>query len=189
MLLPVFAYGFPVLRKVCTDITSDYPGLQQLISDMFETASFAKGVGLAAPQIGIPIRLFIIDTTDIDEKERQEKTEPVKKVFINARMLEETGEEWKYNEGCLSIPKIREDVIRKLAIRIKYLDEKFIPHAETFTDIPARIIQHEYDHIEGKLFIDRLSPLRRALLKGRLTDIVKGKVQVDYKIKFHTSKI
>lgn len=188
MLLPVFAYGSPILRKVCSDITPDYPGLQQLISDMFETTSFAKGVGLAAPQIGIPVRLFIIDTTAIEPDEQKEKPEQLEKVFINARMIEEAGEEWKYNEGCLSIPKIREDVKRKPVIRIKYLDEKFIQHEETFTGIPARIIQHEYDHIEGKLFTDRLSPLRRALLKSRLTDIAKGKVQVSYKMKFPSSK-
>jgi peptide deformylase len=188
MLLPIFAYGSPVLRKVCADIDKNYPNLQQLIADMFETTSFAKGVGLAAPQIGLSIRLFIVDASSFASDGEHPELAGFKKVFINARIIEEKGEEWKYSEGCLSIPKIREDVLRKPTIRIKYLDENFISYEESFTGIPARIIQHEYDHIEGKLFTDRISPLRRALLKSRLADIARGNVDVEYKMKFPLKK-
>ena len=155
---------------------------------MFETMANAKGVGLAAPQVGKSIRLFIVDGSPFAEGDEHPELKDFKKVFINAKILEEKGEEWKYNEGCLSIPKIREDVVRKPAIRIKYMDENFKVHEEAFTGIPARIIEHEYDHIEGKLFIDRIKPLRRTLLKGRLNDISKGNVDVDYKMKFPLKK-
>ncbi len=188
MILPVVAYGDPVLRKAGIDIDKNYPGLQKLISNMFETMTNAKGVGLAAPQVGKSIRLFVVDASAFAEDNEHPELKDFKKVFINAKILEEKGEEWKYNEGCLSIPKIREDVFRKPTIRIKYLDENFAEHEETFTGIPARIIEHEYDHIEGKLFIDRISTLRRTLLKSKLNDIVKGKVDVDYKMKFPAKK-
>src|ERR1051326_6808560 len=166
MILPITAYGDAVLRKTAADIDRNYPELQKLISDMFDTMANAKGVGLAAPQVGRSIRLFVVDASAFAEDNEHPELKDFKKVFINAKILEEKGDEWKYNEGCLSIPKIREDVFRKPTIRIKYLDENFSEHEETFTGIPARIIEHEYDHIEGKLFIDRISPLRRTLLKS-----------------------
>ena len=197
MILPIVAYGDPVLRKKGVEISKDHPGLDKLIADMFETMYDAKGVGLAAPQVGKAIRLFIVDAAPFAEDEEEEKGKPdpeteklkrFKKIFINARMIEEEGEEWKFNEGCLSIPKIREEVERKPVIRIEYLDEHFKKHKETFDGVAARIIQHEYDHIEGKLFVDRISPLRKRLLKGKLLDISKGKVDVAYKMKFPVSK-
>ena len=188
MILPITAYGDAVLRKTAADIDRNYPELQKLISDMFDTMANAKGVGLAAPQVGRSIRLFVVDASAFAEDNEHPELKDFKKVFINAKILEEKGDEWKYNEGCLSIPKIREDVFRKPTIRIKYLDENFSEHEETFTGIPARIIEHEYDHIEGKLFIDRIKPLRRTLLKGRLNDIAKGNVEVDYKMKFPLRK-
>lgn len=178
MKLPIVAYGDPVLKKVCVDIDQDYPNLQQLISDMFETMYNANGVGLAAPQIGQAIRLFIVDTK-ADEDE-----EVFKKVFINAQILEETGEPWAFNEGCLSIPDVREDVMRKPNILIRYYDENWQLHEEHVDGFAARVIQHEYDHIEGKLFTDKLSLLRRQLLKSRLDSIAKGNVRTDYKMRF-----
>ncbi|HEY4800934.1 MAG TPA: peptide deformylase [Bacteroidia bacterium] len=188
MILPIVAYGDPVLRKVGIDIDKNYPDLQKLIADMFETMNHAKGVGLAAPQVGKAIRLFIVDGSPFAENDEHPELKDFKKIFINAHILEEKGEEWKYNEGCLSIPKIREDVVRKPTIRMKYVDENFTEHEETFTGIPARIIQHEYDHIEGKLFVDRIKPLRRTLLKSRLNDIMKGNVDINYKMKFPLKK-
>lgn len=199
MILPIVVYGDPVLRKVCTEIEKGHEGLDKLIADMFETMYNASGVGLAAPQIGKAIRLFIVDThpfvesddeEDDDEftKEEREQLEKFKKVFINARMIEEVGEEWKFNEGCLSIPKIREDVSRNEEITIEYYDEKFKKHTETFNGLIARVIQHEYDHIEGKLFTDKISPLRRKLISGKLTDISKGKIGADYKTKVYVAK-
>lgn len=188
MILPIIAYGDPVLRKRGVSIDKNYPGLQKLIADMFETLANAKGVGLAAPQIGLSIRLFIVDGGPFAEDDKRSELKDFKKVFINPEILEEQGEEWIYNEGCLSIPKIREDVKRKSIIRVKYLDEQFMEHEETFTDISARIVQHEYDHVEGKLFIDRINPLRRTLLKSRLNAIAKGNVEVDYKMKFFLKK-
>jgi len=188
MILPIVAYGDPVLRKVGSDIDRSYPGLTKLIEDMFATLENAKGVGLAAPQIGKAIRLFIVDGSPFAEEDEHPELKDFRKVFINAHMVEEKGDEWAYNEGCLSIPKIREDVKRKPTIRIKYLDENFTAHEETFTGIPARIIQHEYDHIDGKLFIDRINTLRRTLLKSRLSDITKGNVDIEYKMKFHLKK-
>ncbi|MBI3500811.1 MAG: peptide deformylase [Bacteroidetes bacterium] len=184
MILPILAYGDPILRKPGTDIDKNYPDLQKLIADMFDTMNNAKGVGLAAPQVGKSIRLFIVDGSPFNEDNEHPELKDFKKIFINPKIIEEKGEEWKYNEGCLSIPKIREDVQRKPTITIKYVDANFVEHEETFTGISARIIEHEYDHIEGKLFIDRINPLRRTLLKSRLNDIAKGKVEIEYKMKF-----
>ncbi len=196
MILPIVAYGDPVLRKMGVDIDKDYPNLEQLIADMFDTMNNALGVGLAAPQIGRAIRLFIVDTKPFAERdeddedddeftpEERAQLEEFKQVFINARIVEEDGEEWAFNEGCLSIPKIREDVYRKPKLRIKYLDEKFVEHDKVFEGLIARVIQHEYDHIEGKLFTDKISPLRRRMIQGKLNDISKGKVQIGYKMRF-----
>lgn len=190
MIFPIVAYGASVLRKVCQDISPDYPGLASLIDDMWETMYESNGVGLAAPQINKDIRLFVIDSTQIFDhlEENEQNLYPdgpgVKKVFLNARVLSLEGKEWTYNEGCLSIPKIREDVLRSEKVTIQYFDENFQAHTETFNGITARVILHEYDHIEGKLFIDYLKPLRKKLLKGKLTDISKGKIKVDYKMIF-----
>ncbi|MEJ5993947.1 peptide deformylase [Pedobacter sp. Du54] len=178
MKLPIVAYGDPVLKKVCVDIEETYPDLQQLISNMFETMNNANGVGLAAPQVGLPIRLFIVDT------KAEEDEEIFKKVFINAQILEETGEPWAFNEGCLSIPEIREDIMRKPTILIRYYDQNWKLHEEKVSGFAARVIQHEYDHIEGKLFTDKLSLLRKQLLKSRLDAISKGNVKTDYKMRF-----
>ena len=184
MILPVFAYGHPVLRKLCEEISPTYPEINKLIEDMFETTKNAQGIGLAAPQIGIPIRLFIVDGSPIAKEEENEELENFRKVFINAEMLSEDGDAWDFNEGCLSIPEIREPVSRKPYINIRYYDAEFNQHIERFSDIQARIIQHEYDHIEGKLFVDHLNALKRRLLKRKLTDISKGKVDIGYKMKF-----
>jgi peptide deformylase len=188
MILSIVAYGDPVLRKMGVDIDKNYPDLAKLIADMFETMAKAKGVGLAAPQVGKPIRLFVVDGSPFAEDEEHPELKDFKKVFINAHMVEEKGDEWIYSEGCLSIPKIREDVKRKPTLRMKYMDENFVPYEETFTGIAARILQHEYDHIDGKLFIDRINTLRRTLLKSRLADISKGNVDVEYKMKFPLKK-
>jgi peptide deformylase len=190
MVLPIIAYGNPVLRKVGVDITPAYPGLEKLIEDMWETLYNSKGVGLAAPQVNKDIRLFIIDSVqiienlDVDEKDNYPGDDGYKGVFINARIEEVNGEEWPYNEGCLSIPKIREDILRKESVTIRFLDENFVEHNRTFIGVTARVILHEYDHIEGKLFIDYLKPLKKSLLKRKLNDISKGKVSVDYKMAF-----
>jgi peptide deformylase len=190
MILPIVAYGAPVLRTVAKDITPEYPGLSKLIEDMWETMYASNGVGLAAPQINREIRLFVIDSArifeEMDDKERKEYPDApgVKQVFINAHIKELNGDEWSYNEGCLSIPKIREDVFREEEVVIEFVDENFQPRTETYNGITARVILHEYDHIEGKLFIDHLKPLKRKLLKGKLDDISKGKVKVDYKMSF-----
>ncbi len=189
MILPIVAYGDPVLRKKAVEISKDYPELKTLIDNMWETMYNASGVGLAAPQIGLAIRLFVVDTTpfsDDDEltEEEQQQLKGFKKVFINAKIEEEQGEEWTFNEGCLSIPDIREDVDRKPRITITYSDEGFNQHTETYDGLLARVIQHEYDHIEGILFTDKLSSLKKRLLKGRLDKITKGKIQVDYKMRF-----
>lgn len=193
MVLPIVAYGDPVLRKVGKDITPEYPELKTLLANMWETMYKANGVGLAAPQVGLPIRLFLVDTSPFadDEEltpEEQEELRGFKKVFINAHMEEETGSNWAFNEGCLSIPDIREDVARKDTITISYLDENFKPHKQEFTGLLARVIQHEYDHIEGILFTDKLSSLKKRLLKGRLNNISKGKIEVDYKMRFPALK-
>ncbi|MEO6136219.1 MAG: peptide deformylase [Ginsengibacter sp.] len=191
MVLPIVAYGNPVLRKVGLDITSEYEGLSKLISDMWETMYNSKGVGLAAPQINRNIRLFlmdsvqIIDNLDEDEVEEYAGDLGYKGAFINARILDELGNDWAYNEGCLSIPKIREDIYRKEKVTIHFFDENFEEHTKTFTGITARVILHEYDHIEGKLFIDYLKPLKKSLLKRKLSDISSGKISVDYKMLFN----
>jgi len=191
MVLPIVAYGNPVLRKVGQEISPDYPGLQKLIEDMWETMYNSKGVGLAAPQVNKDIRLFVMDSLQIlenleeDEKNDYPGDEGYKGVFINARIKEIDGDEWPYNEGCLSIPKIREDILRRETITIHFFDESFMEHTKTFTGITARVILHEYDHIEGKLFIDYLKPLKKNLIKRKLNDISKGKVSVDYRMSFN----
>jgi peptide deformylase len=190
MILPIVAYGAPILRTVAKDIDPDYPGLAKLIEDMWETMYASNGVGLAAPQINRDIRLFVMDSkqifTNLDaEDEGKFPDGPgIKQVFINPHIVELHGDEWPYNEGCLSIPKIREDIYRTQEVTIEYFDENFEPHTGTFDGVTGRIIQHEYDHIEGKLFIDYMKPLKRKLLKGKLDDISKGKVKVDYKMMF-----
>ena len=187
MILPIVAYGASVLRKVCDPIDSSYPNIKVLIDDMWETMYESNGVGLAAPQINKHIRLFVVDSAQIfANAEPEDDTYPdapgVKKAFINAQIVELSGKEWVYNEGCLSIPKIREDVSRHENVTLSYLDENFVAHTETFTGMTARVILHEYDHIEGKLFIDYVKPLKRKMLQGELNDINKGKVRVDYKM-------
>jgi peptide deformylase len=189
MIYPIVAYGDPVLRKKAQDITADYPNLSALIDDMFETMYAASGIGLAAPQIGKSIRIFIVDATPFEDDEDLSEADRTllgqfKKVFINAEIVEERGEEWVFNEGCLSIPDIREDVFRKDEITIKYLDADFKEHEEVFSGIAARIIQHEYDHIEGILFTDKLSSLKKRLLRKRIQLISSGKVKTDYKMRF-----
>lgn len=193
MILPIVAYGDPVLRKKAKQVPQDYPDLKELIKNMWETMYYAYGVGLAAPQVGLPLRLFVIDPTPFAEDEsltEEEKKElsGLKKVFINPRILAEEGEEWPFNEGCLSIPDIREDVFRKPRITIEYQDEDFNLHTESFEGLGARVIQHEYDHIEGVLFTDKLSSLKKRLIKGKLSNISKGKIQTDYKMRFPLAK-
>ncbi len=193
MIIPIVAYGDPVLRKVAADIDSDYPKLKGLITDMWETMYKANGVGLAAPQIGRSIRLFLVDTTPFADDEELSKEERkalngFKKVFINAKIEQEVGEEWTFNEGCLSIPDVREDVKRKDTITISYLDENFKAHKATYDGLLARVIQHEYDHIQGVLFTDKLSSLKKRLLKGRLKSISQGKIAVDYRMRFPEMK-
>ena len=182
MILPIVAYGDQVLKKKAVDIDEQYPNLKELIDNMFETMENANGVGLAAPQIGKAIRLFVVDASPFEDKDPE--LADFVQVFINAQIVEESGKEWVFNEGCLSIPTVREDILRKPNILIRYYDEHFDYYEEEFSGLAARIIQHEYDHIEGKLFTDRVSALKRTLLKGKLNDISKGKVDVDYKMKF-----
>lgn len=185
MILPIIAYGDPVLRKVGRDIDKEYPKLSQLIADMFETMYHARGVGLAAPQIGLDIRLFIVDASPFDnDDEDKPELKNFKKIFINAYIIDETGNEWPFNEGCLSIPEIREDVNRLSNIKIKYQDENFNHYEESYNGILARIIQHEYDHIEGKLFVDKISPIKKRLIAKKLDAITKGLVKPDYKMKY-----
>lgn len=186
MKLPIIAYGDSVLRKKASDITQDYPELPALIENMFETMYGAHGVGLAAPQIGLSIRLFVIDATSFAEDEPALAN--FKKVFINPQIIEEGGDKWAFNEGCLSIPEIREDISRHETVTLSYFDENWVQHEETYSGLAARVIQHEYDHIEGKLFTDKLSPLRKAMLKNRLDSISKGTINVDYKMKFPALK-
>lgn len=182
MILPIYAYGQPVLKQVAKDIEPDYPNLQQLLANMWETMYNADGVGLAAPQIGLSIRLFVIDTTQVQEKGKE--TEGFKRTFINAHKMEESGEPWAYEEGCLSIPKIRGDVDRPTTLRLRWMDEQFQPQEETFTGTNARVIQHEYDHIDGILFVEHFKPVKKHLMRRKLEEIRKGKVGVDYKMKF-----
>ncbi len=182
MILPVYVYGSPVLRKVTKDIDEDYEELSVLIENMFETMNQSDGVGLAAPQIGKSIRLFIVDASPLAEDDPE--LENFKKVFINAHIILEEGEKWEFNEGCLSIPGIREEVKRKPVIRIQYYDKNFEFHNEKYDGIKARIIQHEHDHLNGILFTDKVAPIRKRFLKNKLAAITKGKVEVAYKIKF-----
>lgn len=198
MVLPIVVYGDPVLRKKCVDIEKSHENLSTLIQNMYETMYEANGVGLAAPQVGKAIRLFVIDASpfaEVDEDEEPEFTaeemkqmDGFKKTFINAIITNEEGEEWKFNEGCLSIPKIREDVLRKPDVTIEYYDENFKKHKETYNGVIARVIQHEYDHIEGILFTDKISPFKRKMISGKLTDISKGKFRADYKTKVFIPK-
>lgn len=187
MKLPIIAYGDPVLKRKATDIDKNYPDLDKLIADMFETMYAAHGVGIAAPQIGLSIRLFVIDASPFAEDDAPELKD-FKKVFINAQIEEEEGNKWEFSEGCLSIPDIREDVSRHETIHIRYFDENWVEHREKYDGLAARVIQHEYDHIEGKLFTDKLSVLRKAMLKSKLEAIAKGQVKVDYKMKFPSLK-
>ena len=190
MILPIVAYGSPILRKICADITPEYAGLEKLLADMWETMYNSNGVGLAAPQVNKDIRLFVMDSEQIFENQDEDEKgmypdEPgFKGVFLNAHIVELNGKEWNYNEGCLSIPKIREDILRNESVTLNYADENFISHTTTFIGLTARIILHEYDHIDGKLFIDRIKPLKRTLLKRKLDDISKGKIHVDYRMVF-----
>ncbi|WP_299368612.1 peptide deformylase [Winogradskyella sp.] len=189
MILPIVAYGDAVLKKKAKEIDKDYPNLSELIANMYETMYGAFGVGLAAPQIGLPIRLFLVDTEpfsgdeDLPDEEK-EQLKSFKKTFINAKILEEDGDEWAFNEGCLSIPDVREDVFRQPKIKIQYQDENFETHTEEYDGLIARVIQHEYDHIEGILFTDKLSSFKKRLIKGKLTNISKGKIKIDYKMRF-----
>lgn len=193
MILPIVAYGDSVLRKKAVDIDQDYPFIKELIDNMFETMYNASGVGLAAPQIGKAIRLFVIDASpfyDYDDYPEDEQVfiKNFKKVFINAEIIEEDGNQWAFNEGCLSIPGINEDVNRQPTITIKYLDENFEAHEDTLSGITARVVQHEYDHIEGILFTDKISTFKKRLVKGKLDKISKGQVKADYPMSFPNAK-
>jgi len=193
MILPIVGYGDPVLREKCQDITPDYPELKQLVSDMYDTMYNAYGVGLAAPQVGLKIRLFVVDAKPFGEDdelspEEQERLKNFKKTFINAKILKEEGEEWCFNEGCLSIPEVREDVYRPERITIEYYDEDFNKHTDVYDGLIARVIQHEYDHIEGVLFTDRISSLKKRLIQKKLQNIMEGKTRPDYKMRFAAKK-
>ena len=189
MVLPIVAFGDPVLKTKAIEIDKDYPRLNELIANMYETMYGASGVGLAAPQIGKAIRLFLVDASpfaddeSFSEEEKKQLSE-FKKTFINPIIIEETGDEWAFNEGCLSIPDVREDVFRKPNIKIQYQDENFNTYIEEYNGLIARVIQHEYDHVEGILFTDKLSSFKKRLLKGKLTNISKGKIRIDYKMRF-----
>lgn len=185
MLLPIFAYGQPVLKKKAEPITAEYPDLKELIDNMWQTMYHADGVGLAAPQIGMSIRLFVIDTLEVERKIEKSDTDiGMKAVFINAQILEDEGESWTYEEGCLSIPRVTGDVERPKKIRIRWNDEDFVEHEAVFSGINARVIQHEYDHIEGQLFTEKLKPLKKRLIQRKLDDIRLGKIKTDYRMKF-----
>lgn len=193
MILPIVGYGDPVLRKKAEDISKDDPRLKQIITDMYETMYNAYGVGLAAPQVGLSIRLFVIDTKPFSEdedltKEEQEQLAGFRKTFINPVITKEEGEEWGFNEGCLSIPEVREDVYRHERITIEYYDEDFNRQTEVYDGLRARVIQHEYDHIEGILFTDRISSLKKRLIQKKLQNIMEGKTRPDYKMKFFAKK-
>ena len=193
MILPIVGYGDPVLRKVCENISADYPNFQDLLTNMYDTMYNAYGVGLAAPQIGLPIRLFVIDTEPFSDSEDLTPEEQVqlkgfKQTFINAKMIVEEGEEWSFNEGCLSIPEVREDVYRNEKITIEYVDENFVKKTQTYDGLIARVIQHEYDHIEGILFTDKISSLKKTLIKKKLQNIMDGKARPDYRMKFANKK-
>lgn len=193
MIIPIYGYGEPVLRQVGEEISSDYPNLKAIIENMYDTMYNAYGVGLAAPQVGLPIRLFIVDTEPFSDssdltKEEQLQLKNFKQTFINAKMLLEDGKEWGFNEGCLSIPDVREDVYRNERITIEYCDENFNKKTEVFDGLIARVIQHEYDHIEGILFTDKISMLKKTLIKKKLQNIMDGKAFPDYRMKFANKK-
>ncbi|MDX4975167.1 peptide deformylase [Myroides odoratimimus] len=193
MILSIVGYGDAVLRKVGEDITKDYPNLQELIANMYDTVYGAHGVGLAAPQVGLPIRLFVVDTAPFAEMDGNTEEEiafltTFKRTFINAKILKEEGEEWSFNEGCLSIPDVHEPVKRKSKIQIEYFDENFVKHVEEFDGLAARVIQHEYDHIEGVLFTDKISILKKKLISKKLNNILEGKIFTDYKMKLTKKK-
>lgn len=193
MILPIIGYGDPVLRKKADDITKDYPNLKETISNMYDTMYNAYGVGLAAPQVGLSIRLFIVDTKPFSEdedltKEEREQLGGFSKTFINPVILKEEGEEWGFNEGCLSIPEVREDVYRQERITIEYYDEDFNKHTDVYDGLIARVIQHEYDHVEGILFTDKISSLKKRLIQKKLQNIMEGKTRPDYKMKFVAKK-
>lgn len=193
MIVPIFGYGEPVLRKIGEELTPDYPNLQEIIANMYDTMYNAYGVGLAAPQIGLAVRLFVIDTEPFSDsedltKEEHEQLKGFKRTFINAKMLVEEGDEWGFNEGCLSIPDVREDVYRNEKITIEYCDENFNKKIEVFDGLIARVIQHEYDHIEGILFTDKISSLKKTLIKKKLQNIMEGKARPDYRMKFAAKK-
>ena len=194
MILPIVGYGDPVLRKIGEDISKDYPNLDELIANMYQTMYNAMGIGLAAPQIGLAIRLFVIDTEPFSDSENLSETEKTllksfKRTFINAKMIVEEGEQWGFNEGCLSIPDVREDVFRHEKITIEYFDEQFVKKTETFDGLIARVIQHEYDHIEGILFTDLISSLKKQLIKKKLANIMDGKARPDYRMRFCNKKV
>lgn len=180
MVLPIYVYGQPILRKIAEDIDKNFEDFEAFMANMWETMYKTDGVGLAAPQIGKSIRVFVIDANALSEDFPEALG--FKKAFINAHILEESGEEWAFNEGCLSLPNIREDVKRKPQITIQYYDENWNYHEDVFDGVVARVIQHEYDHLEGKMFVDRISPLRKRLLKSKLIAISKGKVDIKYRI-------
>ena len=194
MILPILGYGSPILKKAAIDISPQYPNLNELISNMWDTMYAAKGVGLAAPQIGLSIRLFVIDATPFLDDENMDDFElnsikNFKKVFINPKIIEENGNLWEFNEGCLSIPEIREDVSRRSKIVIEYFDENFQSNKLKLSGLAARVVQHEYDHIEGILFIDHISSLKKRLIKGKLNNISSGSIKVDYEMKFNNRKL
>ena len=186
MILPIVAYGHPNLRKISLDITPEYEGLNELIANMYETMYYSSGVGLAAPQVNRQIRIFVIDATPYGKEHPEAST--FKKAFINPRIVGEKGEEWAFNEGCLSIPDIHEDVLRPADVHIIYRDEQFVEHDEWYSGVIARVIQHEYDHLEGKLFVDKIHPLRKMMLKRKLNDISRGNIDVSYKMIFPQKK-
>ena len=193
MILPIIGYGDPVLRKVGAEITPDYPNLKEIIANMYDTMYNAYGVGLAAPQVGMPIRLFVIDTTPFSDDEDlseadQKKMNGFKRTFINATILKEEGEEWSFNEGCLSIPDVRGDVYRNPVVTIEYCEEDFVMKTEVFDGLIARVIQHEYDHIEGILFTDKISSLKKRLIQKKLKNIIEGKTFQEYRMKFFGKK-
>ena len=193
MILPIVAYGYPVLKKKAIPIAEDFAELETLVENMWETMYAASGVGLAAPQIGKSIRLFVVDASPFSEDEELDADEVAelahfKQVFINPTIIEETGDLWCFKEGCLSIPEIREEVLRKEHVKINFFDENLTEHTMEYSGLAARIIQHEYDHIEGVLFTDKLSPFKRKLIKGKLSDISKGKISPEYHMRFPNTK-
>lgn len=193
MILPIVAYGDPVLRKVATEISTDYPNLKELIANMKQTMYNANGVGLAAPQIGKSIRIFVIDASPFADNEdltsiEKEQLKNFNKVFINPTILEEDGEEWSFSEGCLSIPDIREDIYRQESVRFEYFDENFKKHSDTLNGLAARVFQHEYDHLEGILFTDKISSLKKRILKKKLGKISQGKINAHYRMRFPNIK-